>query len=107
MHSDWNEILTGEMLTLGLLGKVLYAYPERAWIQSLLDEQVFAEAPFAAEEPDMLAGLDLWRAWTTANQGGLSDAAFDDLRADYTRRFIGPGRSRRRLGNPCTFPKNA
>jgi TorA maturation chaperone TorD len=91
MVSDWNVVLTGEMLTCGLLGKALYAYPDRAWLQSLVNEDIFAEAPFAAEQPDVVAGLASLRGWTQANQGGIADAVFDDLRADYTRLFIGPG----------------
>jgi len=89
-NSHWSELLTGEMLTLGLLGKAFYVYPERAWVQSLIDGDVFAEAPFAGEQPQVSAALDLLRTWSDQQRGGLSDPAFDDLLVDYTRLFIGP-----------------
>ncbi len=92
LASNWNVVLSGEMLTCGLLGKALFAYPDRAWLQSLVDEDIFAEAPFASEQPDVAAGLAVLRGWTQANVGGIADAVFDDLRADYTRLFIGPGK---------------
>src|SRR5512141_200255 len=91
MEAEWNERLTGEMLIFGVLGKALYTFPERAWMQALADEDIFSEAPFAADEPDVAAGLARLREWTRGQGGGISDAVFDDLRADYTRLFIGPG----------------
>ncbi len=91
MESDWYELLTGEMLTFGLVAKALYTYPERTWLETLLGGDIFAEAPFAAGNPDVVAALELLRAWSEHNRGGLADEAFDDLRADYTRLFIGPG----------------
>ncbi len=91
MESEWSERLTGELLTFGLLGKALYTYPERDWLNALIGEDIFAEAPFAADEPDVTAALARLQAWADSNRGGISDVAFDDLRADYTRLFIGPG----------------
>jgi putative dimethyl sulfoxide reductase chaperone len=90
MESQWNVLLTGEMLTCGLLGKAFYKYPERAWVQSLIDGDVFSEAPFAAEHALVIAALDLLRKWSEQHRDGLSVQAFDDLVADYTRLFIGP-----------------
>jgi putative dimethyl sulfoxide reductase chaperone len=90
MESHWNNLLTGEMLICGLLGRAWYVYPERAWVQSLIDDDVFVEAPFADQQPHVIAGLELLRAWSEQNRGGMSDQAFDDLLADYTRLFIGP-----------------
>ncbi|MBI4785625.1 MAG: molecular chaperone TorD family protein [Chloroflexi bacterium] len=92
MHLEWSLALTGEMLTFGLLGKAFYTYPERPWVRALVDEDVFAEAPFAAEQPDVIAALGLLQAWSQAHKNGISDEAFDNLRADYTRLFIGPGK---------------
>jgi putative dimethyl sulfoxide reductase chaperone len=92
MESNWNDLLTGEMLCFSLLGKAFYVYPERAWVQSLIDGQVFAEAPFAAGQPQVIAGLELLKAWSDKHRGGISDAAFDEMRAEYTRLFIGPGK---------------
>ena len=92
MALEWREILTGEMLTFGLLGKAFYTYPERPWLQSLVDEDVFAEVPFAAEQPDVTAALLLLQTWSQANKAGISNETFDNLRADCTRLFIGPGK---------------
>jgi TorA maturation chaperone TorD len=89
---EWTETLTGEALLFGLLGRVFYTYPsqeERAWLQSLIEEQVFSETPFAPEQPDVLEGLRMLQAW---GRSGLDDRAFEDLQGDYTRLFIGPGK---------------
>lgn len=91
MAFEWSERLTGELLIFGLLSKALYTYPERDWLNALISEGVFAEAPFAADEPGVTAALARLQTWAESNRGGISDAAFDDLRADYTHLFIGPG----------------
>ncbi len=91
MDTDWGLVLTGEMLAFGLLGKAFYAYPERVWLQSLVDEDVFAEAPSASGQPQVQTALALLQGWTKKQQGGISDEAFDAVQADYTRLFIGPG----------------
>jgi putative dimethyl sulfoxide reductase chaperone len=83
------EALTGEVLSLGFLSKALYNEPERAWLQSLIVEQVFAEAPFGTEQAETVRGLELLQAWSNANQGGISDKDFAELKQDYTRLFIG------------------
>jgi TorA maturation chaperone TorD len=79
------------MLLCGLLGKLLFTFPEKDWLAALAAESVFAEAPFAAKQPDVKAGLELLNAWADLNHEGLSDHNFDDVVADYTRLFIGPG----------------
>ena len=86
------EKLMGEMLLYGLLGKVLYAMPERSFLQSLIDEEVFNEAPFAGDEPDVIAGLELLSKWSSTNRSGISQETFLDIQAEYTRLFIGAGR---------------
>ncbi len=92
MESQWNEQLTGELLTFGLLGKALYKYPERDWLNALIEQDIFAEAPFAPDDAEIAAALTRLHTWAESNRGGISDAGFDDLRADYTRLFIGPGK---------------
>jgi TorA maturation chaperone TorD len=91
MVSDWGEVLTGEMLVFGLLGKAFYEYPEKVWLQSLIESDVFSESPFAGEDPDVVNALAELQAWSNENRGGLSDATFEAMRIDYTRLFIGPG----------------
>lgn len=88
MKLNWNELLTGEMLTFGLLSKAFYVYPEPAWLQSLVAEDVFADAPFAVEQPQVVAALELLQTWSR----GVSEQTSEEVRVDYTRLFIGPGK---------------
>lgn len=84
-RTDWVTFFAGEAISAGLLGKILYTYPERAWFQSLAGEDVFAEAPIGNAQPDTQRGLTLLQNWTERARGGISSEAFDELRADYTR----------------------
>jgi TorA maturation chaperone TorD len=90
---DWTPFLAGEALVCGLLGKLLYEYPDEAWLRSLVAEGVFDEAPFGADQPDTTAGLAQLQAWCQAQTDQGFKAAVDALRADYTRLFIGPGKT--------------
>jgi TorA maturation chaperone TorD len=90
MTSELYEFLVGEAIVCGLLGKMLYSYPEREWIQSLADESVFDEIPFGEQHQDTIAGMILLREWSESSRDGMSDDAFDQIRADYIRLFIGP-----------------
>jgi len=86
----WNETLLGEMLVCSLIGRALYAYPEKTWLQSLLDEDVFCETPFGAGQADIDSGMLLLQRWSTENRHGLTVTGFDAVEADYVRLFIGP-----------------
>lgn len=88
MEANWNDVLTGEMLTFALLSKTFYVYPDQAWLQSLGEGEVFAEAPFASEQPAVINALALLQKWSQ----GIADQAIEDVRVDYTRLFIGPGK---------------
>jgi len=90
--ADWPSTLTGEMLVTSLLSKVLYSYPEKAWLQSLADQDIFAELPLGNDQPDAQAGLVLLQGWANRARGGMTTEAFDDLCSDYTRLLIGPGK---------------
>jgi TorA maturation chaperone TorD len=83
--------LAAQALVFGLLGKALYAYPDREWLQSLAQQRVFDGVPFANNQPDVVRGLALLGAWTSANQGSLTGESFDGLERDYMRLFVGPG----------------
>jgi TorA maturation chaperone TorD len=89
---DWSEVLTGEMLFVGLLGKLWYQYPDRAWYQALLAEDVFTEAPFGNDQPEIAAGLAQLQTWQRGLGADGLAGAFGDLASDYTRLFIGPGK---------------
>jgi putative dimethyl sulfoxide reductase chaperone len=85
------QVLAGQALVFGLLGRAFYVSPDREWIQTLATERVFDEVPFATGQPDVAKGLGLLVAWTEASQNGLATESFAALRADYTRLFEGPG----------------
>jgi TorA maturation chaperone TorD len=81
--------LVGEVLFLGLLGKAFYNEPDRRWLDELIAEQVFAEAPFGAEQPEIVRGLEILQEWTMSHADGLSEENFAELKMDYIRLFIG------------------
>ena len=89
---DWQETLTGEMLLLNLISRVIYNYPEneeRTWLKTLIKEDVFSGAPFAAEKDETKASLQLLQKW---GENGLTDEIFERMQVDYMRLFIGPGK---------------
>ncbi len=88
--ADWVSFLTGELLAATLLGKILYTDPEREWLQSLADENIFAESPLGNAQPDVQLGLNLLQSWAETARGAFTENAFDELRDDYTRLFLGP-----------------
>jgi TorA maturation chaperone TorD len=88
----WEDLLTGEVLLFGLLGKALYQEPEKDWVDSLVVEQVFEDAPLQLQHPDAKQGLALLQGFSREIESGMSEQAFDELRLDYTRLFIGPGK---------------
>jgi TorA maturation chaperone TorD len=91
-RTDWVAFFTGEALAAGLLGRILYTYPEKAWLQSLADEDIFTESPLGIVQPNVQRGLALLQNWTQAVRGGMSSEALDELRVDYTRLMLGVDR---------------
>ena len=90
--ANWIDTLTAEALAFGLLGKALYIQPDGEWVQLLVDQAVFEEAPLGAEQPDVMAGLDALQTWAEVNRGGMTHEAIEALQSDYTHLFIGPGK---------------
>lgn len=88
---EWLPTLTGEMLFCSVLGKTLLTFPDGQWLQSLASGSIFDESPFALQQPDMKAGLFLLKEWSRLNRVEMPSELFRELRADYTRLFIGPG----------------
>lgn len=84
--------LAGQALVFGLLGKLLYVYPDRAWLQSLLVEDLFDDIPFGMENPVVANGLGLLQSWYAACQAKDLDETLENLRLDYTHLFVGPGK---------------
>lgn len=81
--------LLGEALLFGLLGKILYSELDQTWLESLIAEEVFAEAPLGAEQAEIQRGLELLARWSVENQRGLSQAEFEQLKRDHTHLFVG------------------
>jgi TorA maturation chaperone TorD len=91
------EMLVGEVLTLSLLGKALYEEPQRDWLETLVADQVFDDAPLGAGQPEIVRGLEILQAWSQAHAGGISEQDFREIKMDHTKLFIG-------LGNLRTAP---
>jgi putative dimethyl sulfoxide reductase chaperone len=89
LHDELIETLVGEVLLLNLLGKALYEEPDRAWLETLIADQVFDESPLGASQPEIRRGLELLQEWSRRRAGGLSENDFREIRTDYTRLFIG------------------
>ena len=90
-RDDWADFLFGEALLFDLLGKLIYSIPDRDWLQSLYANEVFTEAPFAMEQPDVIDGLELLNRWGHPLAGN-DESLLQDLKPDNTRLFFGPGR---------------
>jgi TorA maturation chaperone TorD len=88
----WSTILTGEALLFGLLGKILYHELDKTWLETLIMEDVFSEAPFGEEQPDVQRGLELMQHWCAKNRDGIADEVFKSLQADHLSLFIGTDR---------------
>ncbi len=86
---DWSIFLVGESLLCGLLGKILYEDLDPIWLDSLIQEDIFAEAPLGAEQPETQTGLELLQRWADENRDGISDAEIGALKQDQVNLFIG------------------
>lgn len=85
----WKTTLTGEALLFGLLGKVLYQDLDKAWLETLIHEDVFAEVPFGAEQTEVSRGLELLSRWSDENRKGISEDEFKAIKQDHLHLFIG------------------
>jgi TorA maturation chaperone TorD len=84
--------LVGETLMFSLLGKVLFGELDKNWLESLIADDVFREAPFGAEQPEIKYGLELLGRWSDENRIGISVEEFKELKSDQLRLFIGTDR---------------
>jgi TorA maturation chaperone TorD len=89
---DWTTTLTGEILLFGLLAKIIYSDPDAAWLQPLVEGDVFTEVPLGSEEPETLQGLELLNRWAQAQNGQVSPISIENLKTETITLFIGPGR---------------
>ena len=86
---DWETTLKGASLLFGLLSKILYSEPELKWLEKLYDDEVFLDAPFAAENPDVMKGLGLLREWGQEFRMGNSEEKYNDIKSDYMKIMVG------------------
>jgi putative dimethyl sulfoxide reductase chaperone len=96
-QGELTEMLLGEVLVMGLLGRALYREPERAWLEALVTDQIFDESPLGEAQPEIVRGLEILQRWTQSQAGSISEQNFRDIKMDYTKLFIG-------LGNLPTAP---
>jgi TorA maturation chaperone TorD len=87
----WKANLLGETLLLSVLSKALQSNPDKQWLQSLIEQDVFSELPLESKCPELEAGLGHLQSWSQENRQGISDEQFIHLQADYTRLFVGIG----------------
>ncbi len=86
---EWSSFLIGESLLCGLLGKILYEDPDRTWLEALIREDVFTEAPLGADQTETQRGLELLQRWADENRDGISEAEMKALKQDQASLFIG------------------
>lgn len=92
-HAQLSLTLASYKLLFGLMGKLLYSYPDRSWMESLATNGVFDEIPCVETNSEILKGRELLSEWNTENREGLSQAAFSEIEVDYVRLFIGGNKS--------------
>ena len=86
--NDLSSTIFGESLLFGLLGKLLYADLDKTWLETLIREDIFSEAPFGAEQVEMQHGIELLQRWANENRGGLEVSQFKALQDDNLHLFM-------------------
>lgn len=84
--------LMGEALLLEFLGKVLLTYPDpntenKEWYKFILEEDLFSEIPFAADQEYVRHGKEILQNWTENCRNVPLDNCILDLRLDNTHLF--------------------
>jgi len=92
INNELKSVVLGESLLFGLLGKVLYTDLDKKWLDLLIHEDVFSEAPFGTEQIETTHGIELLKRWTNENQDGLKAPQFKALQDDHLKLFIGLGK---------------
>ena len=86
---DRKNVVLGESLLFGLLGAILYKDLDKVWLEALLNEDIFSEAPFGMEQVETKRGIELLQRWTDENHNGLDTAQFKALQDDHLKMFVG------------------
>ena len=84
----WTEQLLGQYLLFGLLGKLLYSIPDKALLNQVIEGDLFDEAPFATDNPDVAEGLTLLQQWREQyQQPAKHEEVLIKAQVDYMRLF--------------------
>lgn len=84
----WAEQLLGQYLLFGLLGKLLYSNPNSALLKPVIEGDLFDEAPFASDNPEVVAGLSLLQEWREQYQQPTTHkVVLTEAQVDYMRLF--------------------
>jgi len=84
--------LVGEALVCELLGRMIYTCPDKAWLEQLIQEGVFAELPLDSDQPALARAQEILDQWAGQFQGGLTSEAFELIERDHLYLFIGVAR---------------
>lgn len=84
---DLKTVLVGQSLMFGLLGKITYTYPDQELLEVIMEEGLFAEAPFGNKQEQTQKGLSLVNDWLDEYRD-QKEQALKELRVDYTGLFI-------------------
>lgn len=83
------ERLQAYQSLFGVIGRLLYVYPEKDLLDHLLQEGVFVDLPIDPDNTVLATGMSGLTAWAQATAPALDEAAFTDIRVDATRLFAG------------------
>ena len=82
------SLLEEGALLFTLLGRTLHGLPDRAFLSELVRQRVFEEIPFLSPDSAEPA-RKLLMQWTECCEEHLSDGDFENIKAEYTRLFVG------------------
>lgn len=85
----WKTALMGEILCFGMLGKVIYQYPNKDWINTLVSDNVFLDVPFGEGQVLVQKGIAILSEWTNENYGGISEKEMEAIKKDHLYLFTG------------------
>ncbi|MFH2039828.1 MAG: molecular chaperone TorD family protein [Chloroflexota bacterium] len=88
---EWSDIFAGREIVFALLGKAIYSYPDKEWLDSLVEENVFDDFPLIIDHKDITEGIEQLQKWSEDWRKGIPTANFEALKSDYNRMFIGLG----------------
>lgn len=86
---DLQNFLSEEAIFFGLTGKILNSLPQKEFLQSLIEENLFDEVPFTSKQADFLTGCEHLENWGNVNFPLLSDDVYQKILVDNTNLFVG------------------